>query len=170
MMVSAPRCGVFITQWIPSHLLCKLPLLGSIHCNSCWPCPSVHIRVQSGRGGDPRMCVLQRQLANREDQPEWLWALWGRKGQAAALLRILAQLLRDHQAGEERLLVGWLQLLWQVRSTHFVYFFWVLSRFEWIMRAAESPTSESTFGLTQIIVALILKHWQQIDNTYGLDF
>lgn len=71
-------------------------------------------RTRPWGGWDKGMHLLQRQLGAGEDQPEWCGALWGREGQAAPLLRFLEKQLRLHWAGEERLLVRWLQLLWQV--------------------------------------------------------
>lgn len=75
--------------------------------------------TQPWRGGDARVFVLQHQLGDWEDQPERRGAVRRWKGQALSLLCFMAQQLGNHRACEEGLLVGWLQLLWQVNHhTH----------------------------------------------------
>lgn len=71
-------------------------------------------RTRPWGGWDKGVHLLQCQLGAGEDQPEWCGALRGGEGQEAPLLRLLEKQLRLHRAGEEGLLVRWLQLLWQV--------------------------------------------------------
>lgn len=96
-----------------SHVEMRLP--GSVS-DFAWTYLGFEFCFRTGPWGgwNKGMHLLQRQLGVGEDQPERRGALRGGEGQAAPLLRLLEKQLRLHWAGEERLLVRRLQLLWQV--------------------------------------------------------
>lgn len=80
--------------------------------------PPLGRRFRARGGRDAGVHLLQRQLGAGAHQPERPGALRGRAGQAAALLRLLAQQLGHHRARQEGLLAGRLQLLRQVPPSH----------------------------------------------------